>query len=156
MILLLTIIMYTHLLIENRKLKFEGCICVLSEMKINEKTHTTIYCFINTHTTITIVTSTCDHKQSRKLLHQSVNGVTVFSTKSQFRAILQDETDCVRYSRACRVGLHGRSSHNTVSCQPTVDLLHIRSATCRRVADHSSSRNAIPRFVGLALSSDKP
>jgi len=94
---------YVHLLVENRKLKFECCICVLSE-----KTHTTIFCFINTHThthartharthththtTIITVrpTSTCDHKQSRKLLHQSVNDVTVFSTKSQFTCAVND------------------------------------------------------------------
>jgi len=72
-----------------------------------------------------------------------------FSTKSQFRAILHDETDCVRYSRACRVGLRGHCSHNTVSCQPTVDLPHIRSATCRGVP---TIRPVAIRFRVLSVS----
>ena len=82
MILLLTIIMYTHLLVENRKLKFECCICVLSEMKINEKTHTTIFCFINTHThthtRTTIITVTRHVITNNHANCQSVNDVTVF------------------------------------------------------------------------------
>jgi len=72
-----------------------------------------------------------------------------FSTKSQFRAILHDETDCMRYSRACRVGLRGHCSHNTVSCQPTVDLPHIRSATCRGVP---TIRPVAIRFRVLSVS----
>ena len=72
-----------------------------------------------------------------------------FSTKSQLWAILHDETDCMRYSRACPVGLHGRCSHNTVSCQPTVDLPHIRSATCRGVP---TIRPVAIRFRVLSVS----
>jgi len=55
----------------------------------------------------------------------------------------------MRYSRACRVGLHGRCSHNTVSCQPTADLLHIRLATCRWVP---TIRPVAMRFRVLSVS----
>jgi len=147
--------MYTHLLVENRKLKFEGCICVLCEMKINQKTHTTIFCFVNTHTTITIVTSTCEHKQSCKLLHQSVNGVTVFLlSQSSVHLARLNGLHALQSSMPSWFACSPFSQHGFVSANSGFAAYKIGNMS--RSADHSSSRNAIPRFVGLALSSDKP